>query len=289
LNTHQKPHFDIDISGDDIQCHDKVFCDIIRSLIGCFNDHYGITLSPCRDILIYTSHGYNKRSYHIVVDNYAHSNNKEAEWLYKEVIKRIDYGYHRYIDGSVYHSLQQFRLLWSEKLGSGRPKIFQEEWYIDGNRIEYQYPEKDIENQQHKELLQLSSSLLSFTDGCVILPDKIHHTITTTTTQTILPDIIPTIFNIIKEYTKSDDIPFKVRQINGNLIVLDRIRPSLCWSCGRRHDHENPYVKIDDDKIVFHCRRGKGVVMGTIKEKDVIHDNMLWYQSPINCLNDSYW
>jgi hypothetical protein len=160
--------------------------------------------------------------------------------------------------------------------------MFQEEWYIDATtKVIYQYPE-DIENKEHKEILQLSSSLLSFTDGCRILPDKLERNKVDVMVNNISSDVIPDIIDIIKQYAQSNDLPFKIRKIDGDLIILDRVKPSHCWSCGRIHNHENPYIKIYDGKVIFCCRRGRGVIMGSITNKSDTFDIPKEY-SPFNC------
>jgi hypothetical protein len=63
-------------------------------------------------------------------------------------------------------------------------------------------------------------------------------------------------------YNYLHDIPFKIRHRKGNVIVLDRIKPSYCNICKRIHEHENGYViVIDDEQIWYSCRRGKGIML----------------------------
>ena len=80
------------------------------------------------NVLIYTSHGGNKRSIHIVLNKLAHTDHTEAKLFYNEVCKEITIytkaiytkdKYLDFIDPAVYKSNQQFRVLGSQKVGSG--------------------------------------------------------------------------------------------------------------------------------------------------------------------------
>lgn len=93
-NFSQKPHFDIDLSYDDIKrdinpinmelFSKDVFDCAIASIIKILNDS-NIDIDISRDILVYTSHGAHKKSIHIVVNNYCHANNVHAKNFYKLV------------------------------------------------------------------------------------------------------------------------------------------------------------------------------------------------------------
>ena len=125
-----------------------------------------------RDILVYSSHGENKRSFHIVVRGYCHVNNVEASSLYSLIMKQFPDDLKRYaatIDRSVYSSKQQFRMLGSQKRQSNRPKIFQTIWTYFGNQIQHIYTMKPT-SAEMEELLRMDESIISNTASCIILP-----------------------------------------------------------------------------------------------------------------------
>ena len=41
---------------------------------------------------------------------------------------------------------------------------------------------------------------------------------------------------------------FKIRRVSGNVVFLDRIRPSMCTECGRVHMSENAMIRINGNK-----------------------------------------
>lgn len=86
----QKPHFDIDIDkkkypnlkGENIL---KALIEaIVQVMLG-----KEINLILRRDIVIFTSHGPEKESYHIIIDNYCHLNYYQAKKFYDVVIETI--------------------------------------------------------------------------------------------------------------------------------------------------------------------------------------------------------
>jgi hypothetical protein len=75
------------------------------------------------------SHSALKRSWHIVIDGYCVENAQEAKAFYERVWelapRSVNANGHRCLDDAVYSSFQAFRLLGSQKRGSGRPKVLE--------------------------------------------------------------------------------------------------------------------------------------------------------------------
>ena len=84
---------------------------------------FNVIIDISTDILIFTSHNENKKSYHIIIDHYYHMNNLEAKAFYNEIISKISPNFTKFIDHSVYSSIQQYRIVGSQKVNSNRPKI----------------------------------------------------------------------------------------------------------------------------------------------------------------------
>jgi hypothetical protein len=257
----QKPHFDIDIDNMTILGED-IKDNLIDSVVKVLSER-GVDLKINKDILIYTSHGKNKQSYHVVINNYCHTNNVEAKAFYDNVMDYIKPEFSQWIDSAVYSPTQQFRIVGSQKLGSTRKKIFQEKWTYKGKIIEYEYPEA-ADSMEHKMIMQLEASIVGFTGNC-----------------RFLPPFEPRI-DKIKSYTESEDIdikdakealnlvaaagnisvndsrfPYKFLGINGPIVMLKRTKSSCCKICNRVHEHENPYLLVvgDEKSVYFHCRR----------------------------------
>jgi len=84
----QKPHFDIDIENTSVD-GEAVKDNLLDSIIKVLNEK-NVKLDLGRDILIYTSHGHGKQSYHVVVNNYCHANNVEARAFYDNIMDHVN-------------------------------------------------------------------------------------------------------------------------------------------------------------------------------------------------------
>lgn len=290
----QKPHFDLDVKLDDLRQQQPEFTEemviaagenakdtLIEKIIEVFQEK-GVALSLDHDVLVYTSHGSNKRSYHIVVTNYCHCNNQEAKALYTEVCKRIPPGINQWIDHAVYSPRQQFRILGCQKLASGRPKTFLKTWTFRDRTINHRYLEQP-DDPDHESLIQLEESLVSQTSSCTILPlidipalrpvmahsNQLEDDLDIEVARSAMDLAID-----VSGIENSSSFPYRLTGVKGNLMILKRLRPSMCQICRRRHDHENPFMVVGapnesgERPVFFHCRRagGQGLHIGIIKD-----------------------
>jgi hypothetical protein len=267
----QKPHFDVDIdlenfvaayAGEDIdQVAELLREAVIQGSIEVLSENMtGIDLQ--KDVLLYSSHGIKKRSYHIVLNNKCHDGNKEAKAFYDAVtskVRTITGGkYVEFIDPSVYSPRQQFRLVGCQKQGSNRPKVFYEEFWFRGQKYTHIYNE-DVTDPIRKKLTIIYESMVSFTSGCVYLPSLIPPRAITHHNLGELPDLDPTTIdsclNMLRE--KMSPCPFTIKEVRGHLIVLKRHAPSLCPICQKAvpHEKENPFMFIISGKVYWDCRR----------------------------------
>ena len=111
-----------------------------------------------RNVVVCTSHGPDKFSYHIVIRGRHLRDAAAAKRLFLLVLAKLPDEMRRFprnhdkddlllpvlppgaIDPSVYGRLQQFRLLGSQKPGSNRPKRFCDTWHYEGfGPVEHQY------------------------------------------------------------------------------------------------------------------------------------------------------
>lgn len=275
----QKPHFDIDIKKQD---HPDIRGpDVINNLITAImkvleGEH--IQLDFEKDLLIYTSHGRGKLSFHVVINNHCHNSSREAHAFYCCVLDHLEKKYHPFIDSKVYSSIQQFRLLGSQKANSGRPKVFREKWKYNGKVFHHKYP-TGLNHPQQKSLYQLECSFITLTGTCQYLPIFDHPLANKTKIQnpedftgTLLStEDVSDIIEIFGRKMKYDlnDFPFEITQINDPFISLQRKCPTDCPICLRPHEHENPYLIIKNGDIYFDCRRAhppKQMYIGTINK-----------------------
>ncbi len=267
----QKPHFDIDINliretSPRINQEVEEMMDQLISAIISVMEGVGINLNPSSEILIFASHGKKKKSFHIVIDHYYHTDHKEAKAFYQLVISKVSYQYRRWIDRMVYSSLQQFRLEGSQKIGSGRIKTLQEEWKWNHSTVRYKFPETPI-NPFHRRGMIFSASLLSYSGAGQILPPFINSTNSLTGTNydsLSLSDregimALEMVAKLAGVNISNPSFPYQFMKMEGGLVVLKRIHPSTCRICDRVHENENPYLIITgkDKNVYFDCRRNE--------------------------------
>lgn len=268
----QKPHFDLELDlkeGDDGKLVDETLMTLIDVVVGIFTER-GYELSLDRDILIYSSHGPKKRSYHLIIDNHAHTDHQEAKALYDLAVSRMPETMKAVVDSSVYGSKQQFRIVGSQKVKSGRIKTFHSVWQYHGRTIRHQYIETP-DNKDHEALLQLEASLISVIHNCQMLgkfsveikEGGEFHKLKTDFGE-IGPDIARAAVAKCAEFAGTTPyhphFPYKMIGIRGGLVLLRRVKPSMCRLCHRIHENENPFLVVTrtekgEHNVYFHCRR----------------------------------
>lgn len=279
----QKPHFDIDIKESALQTGDQLdevanflLNQVIRGCRAAFED-MKLMLDLEKDILVYTSHGNDKRSFHVVINNYCHSDNKEAKAFYERVMDKVRYWtqennvhktYTEFIDHSVYSARQQFRTIGSQKIDSNRPKTYWENFLFQGHNYTHKYSEP-ITDEVRKRIVMLYESLVSFTSNCKLLPSllagKSFSDYNFTDRTDLNKEQLQECFNMIKACMTS--CPFTVKEVTGHRILLKRMAPSMCSMCNRVHENENPYLYIIDGRVYWDCRRsedGNKLLLGYI-------------------------
>jgi hypothetical protein len=277
----QKPHFDIDIDlethtlgfpNDDIDTTAETLREAV--IMGCMevSQGVGVTLDLTRDILIYSSHGPQKRSYHVIINNKCHDGNNEAKAFYDAVMIKV-HGYtqgkyqkQNFVDRGVYSPRQQFRLIGCQKWGSGRPKVFYEQFWYSGTRYTHVYNEEidDPENPagipNRKKLVIVYESMISFTSGCSFLPSLVPAKPVKQYNFGAMPDLEGTMVDqcMMLLRAKMHPCPFEKREVMGHMILLHRTAPSHCPICQKPEPHmkEHPYMFVIDGKVYWDCRRG---------------------------------
>ena len=292
------------INLDHLRNHEDIKDDLILSILKVFND-YNIEFELDKDILVFTSHSAEtdlsdpstnlkkvKRSYHIVVDNYFHENNLEAQAFCHLVVAKMKEEYKTYVDTSVYKPMQQFRIYGNQKRGSKRPKIFCDTWYLCGNKVEHILPK--FSNDTEKEIYILGISLIGNCRGCKPLPifrptyqlllDAKRQESITYDTEDLNETLAKRAMIVLAAsagLTIYDPIfPYKLRKINGNLLDLRRTRPSRCKICARIHENENPFLIVRNGNAVYYgCRRANNrtIHVGDIITEDFIKEPEVRY------------
>jgi hypothetical protein len=182
----QKPRFDLDFSYDKFPniTRDQVYMYLqqVLNAIVIVMANYKVPYTFEGNCLVYNSHGISnghyKYSFHIIIDKLVHQGVSakelalygevpEARAFYRLVLDQLpneskDLGF---LDSAVYSSFQNFRLPWSQKKGSGRPKILDP---ITQYVPHYEHDPNDSHeiNESRKRLGLLQASLLGFSSGC---------------------------------------------------------------------------------------------------------------------------
>lgn len=270
----QKPHFDLEQEAPfPLESLEDIWTSLLTAIIQVLREK-GVELIPERDILNFSSHGPNKRSYHVVIDNYCHSNHNEAKAFYDAVVLKLPEAYRPYVDKAVYSSKQQFRIVGSQKVKSGRVKTLVSPWPLFPSKeskmaptlVHYMYSELP-ENDDMMELLQLEASLVGCTHNCVMLPSFIDTTETMKSLgwsqdQETISDVVAKL--AVEQLAMTANLtlaqlPYKMLGIKGGLVMLKRLKPSICRICKRVHEMENPFLIVVKRQVgyqvYFHCRR----------------------------------
>lgn len=273
-NFKQKPHFDIDIKPIYINENLDLFCEKLldKLITSCINvlSTKGINIIIERDILIYDSNGEDKRSYHLVINNYSHSNNYEAKEFYRLVVENMnDEKYSQFIDHMVYSTKQQFRTLYSSKIGSNRYKKFNREFKYNGKMYEHLYLE-DVDEKSVK-IIDFTESLVSWTGDCDFIPNflkydenklvKFNYNFTNEEQEQC--------FKLLEKYY--NPIPFNFVEVNNNMIILKNCGGYECIICNSIHDNQNPYMYTINGSVFFNCRRNKdnnSFELGLLEKKE---------------------
>lgn len=242
----QRPKFDLDIEGDNIEeLGNKTLARLISSFRFFIPD---IDLE--KDVMIFTSHSNTKRSFHVVIKNYYHNNNNEAKAFYNMVLEKIDVQYRCYIDPAVYSSLQQFRIFGSQKEDSNRPKI---------QLLEFR-------GLKFKTVGGIEDTLITNIKNCK------HLKCVKPTLQTSMTYVQDLDMSLAEKALEIINIPsLTIDSIEGNLVSLKNNSGYYCKPCDRIHEKQNPYLVIFPPIIYMNCRRfdteGLGVKVGRLDGK----------------------
>lgn len=277
-----KPFFDIDIDYKETQeltveqftkHGDNVMRNIIKILIKMLN------IKNSSDFMLFTSHRLKgdkmkyKMSFHLVLTKHK-IKSKLMINLYKRLVSEMPELFSKYIDKSIYSNNSQYRVMFGCKYSE--PKRTKQ-WMVDKK-----YIFDDEENEDHEEYIENTKLLKDGKFGKIntLTLEMFCRSLVTNTYYCekdlsskfeSLPTERDTIkkkhqtldCQITKEYALNilkhlpDKEAYEIQEITDNgLICLKRLKPSMCKTCKRVHEHENPYIYIDKTKNVhFNCRR----------------------------------
>ena len=293
-NRHQKMRFDIDIkriSDAGIVPFYQVqsfLDDLITSCIQEFEE-IGIKLTPEKNFLVFSSHGREKWSFHIIIDGFYCENNRECIELFKRITTRMKSQYIYWLDSGIYSPNHCLRILGSCKEDEEeiRKKKLETSWQYLDKEIKYEYSQ-EVKSDKHKIVLEFERSFLSLTENCYPIPNLIQQVLMDGMTEVkdnksleLDEQIMDYAFRVFK--STFGDMCSYVSTMS-NMIMLKRNYPSGCPICDRVHEADNAYLLVKESAdtknttstssikkydILFDCRRANGKKM-KIGEKIIL-------------------
>lgn len=266
VNFNQKPHFDIDINMailiENYYPNQKIYYNDLLAdgnlLVETLIRSIKIIMEPNvlvldRDVLIYTSHGNDKLSYHVIIDQWCHHDHMEAKAFHDKVVfytaALLQGKFVEFIDDSVYKTNQNFRMLGSHKYDNKRTKIFQPSFSYRGEMI--QHVSRNKEGKLF-EMQEFAKSLITFTAECNLLQSfykkKLYNRYNYELSEQNLKDIE----GLLTTHFKG---AYTIREVYDSSILLSTVVRVMCPICKRVHQHENPKLLIFKNEISWTCRR----------------------------------
>ena len=204
--------------------------------------------SNIKDFIILSSHSNVKYSYHIIFKKIAFENNHECKKIFELLYDSFNHKLKKYMDGSVYKSTQNFRLL-----NSGKTKLKKTKFIVDTLN---KYDIKSIEDT-------LVQNVTSKVVENILHKKNINIQVNTKMEITNID-----VKNICKLLNKNDTKYFRYYKKVNNMILFKRISPSNCRICNKTHDKQNslmlfikpnwskPYLNNNISHYVYqYCRR----------------------------------
>lgn len=273
----QKMRFDIDIKKTE-EITDEMVQLFFDNLIQTTMDVYaeiGYQLIPEKHILVFSSHGNTKWSYHIIIDGFYCENCQESMALFKLIHSRLPNGKagssltNEWLDGSIYNPNHSLRMLLSSK--SGRVKKLEKIWKFKGKDVHFEYSEKP-RNEKHQMVLEFERSFISLTENCFPIPKLTKKDPNHIPSEKINEEVSDYAYRLFCSVYGN---VFKFSGMVSNFILLKRTEASGCPICDRVHEHENAFLVIKKHpeqngmsrhEIFFNCRRTNGKMI-SIGEK----------------------
>jgi hypothetical protein len=236
-------------------------------------------------ILVFTSHSNKKLSYHIIVDGWCFPEWKECRYFHDDVVKLLPSKWKDIVDHGMYKSLQQLRTVGSHKWQDMRVKVISQELSVTCGGANGWIPAEVPVNDGHLFQMLLGASLVTNTSDCHLLPSfappeppKKTYSRDDTDAVPLDKDSVDQAIELCAQMGKltadSPGFPYKLEKWSepkdgSVIIILRRLRPSMCRTCQRIHEHENPYIIVAgrERNVYFDCRRnfnGEKLYLGSL-------------------------
>ena len=290
----RKPYFDIEYEYDDVDKSTAVsnFNQIIdRVLFGIRTEFESksVPYSQERDCIILSSHGPNKLSVHIIINNFFFNkcdrkNTSNVFHFAQAVRKHVPQNLwtfhhndsnHSTIDPSVYSSGREFRLIWNTKLNKNR---FLD---VDGSTgINARFPRLpgDPTNMDERlsKLRLFEACLITAVSNCKLLPDwaPVNDNKHTNPSKTLNNSQFNHMIDVFEQSQYSDIWRIDDnRYSTSSCYLLPRHKPFLCPIHHRNHDSNNAIMSIGYDSNIYIRCFAEGPNSTVCIGKDIQVDN----------------
>ena len=287
----QKPHFDLDFSTKAaITVGDLPADHTLEQFHALTTEVFDATISALlalgvasRDIRVYSSNNFavapHKCSYHIVIPRYTCPNAAAAKAIWGHIDSTFPTSWRKakYLDPMVYSTLQQFRLLYSQKAGSGRPKRLEKQWPYHGLLMTGLHP--------YDEYGQFVESLAGWVDGAgdefPELPERqpSPDDVAYVSKDAAPEDIIEKAIDLMNQCEQLAPPHARFVQTMGQMILLKRFTMNHCSVCNDDHIHNNPFLVVKEIsagtwRVTYYCRQAERecTQLGYIRDAETIPD-----------------
>lgn len=213
-------------------------------------------------IFIFSSLGFEKYSYHILVRGIYLENHTECDFLAKMIISQLNPNneLRKSFDSTIYTSRRNFRLLGSRKINSTRVKKFHNNIFNTEGFV----PPSDL----------LRLSFVTNIEGCVKYDCQIQTFDLDDTKSTHVIEWDNDKVNKVNLFLNNNykDV-FEISGYKNNMMLLKRKKPAYCNLCERVHHAENAYAYQQGKKFYFVCRRAENSKHELIDEDFTISIN----------------
>ncbi len=294
----QKFYFDIDLKEDYIPIgqHLESFTErlltiLINRIVETFRNVLQVDFQLEKNLLIFSSHGSGKKSFHLIIDGYCVTNHRENSDLMVEILKNVPREYidvqtgpkkgKKIIDIGMYSSKQQFRLYGSQKPdnnGPGRPKIFVSEFEHEGKWYRHQFdcpPMSERDRTMFEFTLIFQKSCVTFVDHCQVVTVNKSSDLDESddvgiwhrprlwsergafdeSDRYLTPLAMSQALEIVQSKVNLE--VWSIGETQNGMIALRRKRPAHCPICEREHENENAFASVNGKwgQVRFHCWR----------------------------------
>lgn len=246
----QKLRFDIDmhIPSPNGITSDQVAISLIQETEKYFKEKLSIDINRFMEILVFSSHGKEKMSNHIILNGYCFKGNEAVKKIAEDITARIPIEQREFVDLSIYKSLQNFRIVYSRK-ADGRVKIPQ-----------FFFLPREAFSEKDRFSMILSASLITECSSCrlVAVPgvsEEVHRS-----KRVIEVDDLKVneAITLITASYFNGAFPYVYNGVVNGFVQLKRIASCYCPLCERSHEADNAFMRVDENSASFFCYRTKG-------------------------------